>query len=176
MKPTSLIRTILFAIVSLALLAGIVTRQAAAQTRIDLEVKRAVVRIVPERCFGATTCLPQNDQPGSGVIIHPTGLILTAWHVLSADKDFQQENYWDDFVIEMIDEDDGVPPVPRYRAKIVATRPEMDLAILRIDRNFEGRPVTDEALAALPWLPVYDLSITHKYEWVNNGPDGGDVL
>ncbi len=156
MKPTYSIRTVVFAAIALALLAGIVTRQAAAQARIDLDVKRAVVRIVPERCFGGTSCRPQNDQPGSGVIVHPSGLILTAWHVLSADKDFQQENYWDDFVIEMIDEDDGVPPVPRYRARIVATRPDMDLALLRIDRDSNGQAVTDEALAALPWLAVYE--------------------
>ena len=156
MKPVTSFRTIVFAVVALALLAGIVARPTAAQTpRIDLAVKRAVVRIVPERCFGTTTCLPQNNQPGSGVVIHPTGLILTAWHVLSADNDFQQENYWDDFVVEVIGEDDGLPPAPAYRARIVATRPEMDLAILRIDRDSDGRPVTDVALSALPWLPVY---------------------
>jgi uncharacterized protein YraI len=156
MKPTTTFRTILFVVVALALLSGLVARPATAQTRIDLDVKRAVVRIVPERCYGGTNCIPQSDQPGSGVIIHPSGLILTAWHVLSADKDFQKENYWGDFVVEMIDEDDGVPPAPRYRARIVATRPEMDLAILRIDRTLDRRPVTEEALAALPWLPVYD--------------------
>ena len=156
MKPTSTFRTILFITVALALLAVVVALPAGAQTRIDLDVKRAVVRIVPERCFGGTSCVAQSDQPGSGVIIHPSGLILTAWHVLSADKDFQKENYWDDFVLEMIDEDDGVPPAPRYRARIVATRPDMDLAILRIDRTLDRRPVTEEALAALPWLPVYD--------------------
>ncbi|MBX3050359.1 MAG: SUMF1/EgtB/PvdO family nonheme iron enzyme [Caldilineaceae bacterium] len=156
MKSVLSFRTILFAVVALVVLAGIVARPTAAQTRIDLEVKRAVVRIVPERCFGGTSCIPQSDQPGSGVIIHPSGLILTAWHVLSADKDFQQEDYWDDFVVEVIGEDDGLPAVARYRARIVATRPEMDLAILRIDRTVERRPLTQETLAALPWLPVYD--------------------
>lgn len=153
MKPVTSIRTIVFVVVALALLAGIVERQAAAQTaRIDLAVKRAVVRIVPERCFGETSCRAQNDQPGSGVIIHPSGLILTAWHVTSQDNDIQQSNYWDDFIIEIIGEDDGLPPEAAYRAKIVATRPEMDLAILRIDRDVAGMPMAGKDLA---WLPVY---------------------
>ncbi len=155
MKPATTFRTILFAVAALALLAGVVTLPTAAQTRIDLDVKRAVVRIVPERCYGGTNCIPQNNQPGSGVIIHPTGLILTAWHVLSVDDNLQQANSWDDFVIEVIDNNDSVPPTPRYRAKIVATRPEMDLAILRIDRMLDRQPVTEEVLASLAWLPVY---------------------
>lgn len=156
MKPSVSFRTIFLAAIALALLAGVATRPGAAQTpRIDLDVKRAVVRIVPERCFSASTCRAQLDQPGSGVVIHPSGLILTAWHVTSRDNDFEQENHWDDFVIEVIGEDDGLPPMAAYRARIVATRPEMDLALLRIDRDAEGEPLTPNTLTSLVWLPVY---------------------
>lgn len=70
-----------------------------AQDNISLHVKRAVVRIVPERCFAAG-CQPLDDQPGSGVIIHPSGLVLTAWHVVSKSTNPRVEDYWDDFFIE----------------------------------------------------------------------------
>lgn len=156
MKPATFFKSVALVVVVLAFAAGHMARHTAAQTpKVDLEVKRAVVRIVPIRCFGGSTCRPQPDQPGSGVIIHPSGLILTAWHVLSQDNNFQEENYWDDFSIELIGMDDSVPPEPSLRARIVATRPEADLAILRIDRDATGAPVSEAAIAALPWLPVF---------------------
>ena len=154
MKPTYSIRTVVCAVVALALLAGIVTRQAAAQARIDLDVKRAVVRIVPEQLMAAGPRRVE-DQPGSGVIIHPSGIVLTAWHVLSQDDDFSQRNYWDDFVVEVIEDDDSSPPVARYRAKIIAVRPEDDLALLRLDRKLNSQPLTPDDLTALAYLPVF---------------------
>ena len=154
MKPTYSIRTVVCAVVALALLAGIVTRQAAAQARIDLDVKRAVVRIVPERSTAAGPRLVE-DQPGSGVIIHPSGIVLTAWHVLSQDDNTSQRTYWDDFVVEVIEDDDSSPPVARYRAKIIAVRPEDDLALLRLDRRLNRQPLTPDDLTTLAYLPVF---------------------
>jgi hypothetical protein len=154
MKPTTTFRTILFVVVALALLSGLVARPATAQTRIDLDVKRAVVRIVPER---STAAGPRRveDQPGSGVIIHPSGIVLTAWHVISQDDNFSQRNYWDDFVVEVLGEDDGLPPVARYRAKIIAVRPEDDLALLRLDRKLNRQPIAPRDLESLAFLPVF---------------------
>src|SRR5438045_854259 len=75
----------------------------AQQTDLDTAVK-AVVRIVPQICK-PTRCDPTNFV-GSGVVIDPSGIILTVWHLTQVDPENTNvlaPEYVDDFVIQMTD-------------------------------------------------------------------------
>lgn len=111
---------------------------------------RAVVQI--RRCdnFGCET------PAGSGVIVHPSGLILTAYHVLLADAEDPNADRYPDFVIAMT-ENPRTAPQPRYRARLVASKIEQDLALLAIDRTLETTALATNSLA-LPALPLADVT------------------
>lgn len=113
-------------------------------------VARAVVQI--RRCdnFGCET------PAGSGVIVHPSGLILTAYHVLLTDPEDPNAARYPDFVIAMT-ENPRTAPQPRYRARLVASKADQDLALLTIDRTLDTAPLADNALA-LPALPLADVT------------------
>lgn len=80
----------------------------------------AVVTVFTERRLGSdatATAVPVRGGLGSGVIVSPTGYIVTNWHVIS---DAEQ------FVVQLAD---GRLAVPR----IVGADPETELAVLAID-------------------------------------------
>lgn len=89
------------------------------------DAMRAVVRI---RMCSVQGC---NQGVGSGAVIDPSGLILTAHHVTLSNPRDPLSPQLEDFVIEMTD-NARMPPVARYRARIVAQRPDDDLALLAI--------------------------------------------
>jgi len=112
----------------------------------------AVVRVLPQQCV-ESIC---NDLGvGSGVIIDPAGIILTAWHVTtlvqSKDPSVTPHTYANDFVIETVDSV-LAKPVARYRAKLIATREKSDLALLRIYATYDKQPLG--ASLNLPTLPI----------------------
>lgn len=111
---------------------------------------RAVVQI--RRCdgFGCET------PAGSGVIIHPSGLILTAYHVLLTDPEDPNAPRYPDFVISMT-ENPRTAPRPRYRARLVASKADQDLALLAIDRTLETAALDSNGLS-LPALPLADVT------------------
>ena len=107
------------------------------------------MRVSSQRC--APLCKEINQ--GSGAIIHPSGVILTAYHV-TLDPEKSPEGYLDDFIIEM-SEDERQPATGRYRARIIAVQPSLDIALLRIDRTADGsRMFAPFELAGLPVLPL----------------------
>ncbi len=94
---------------------------------------------------------------GSGVIIHPSGLILTARHVTKGNKDDPNSDFFKDFIIEMT-ENFGDTPTARYRAKLVASsNAEIDLALLWLYWD-EGRgsSILPGTLTSLPFLAIGD--------------------
>lgn len=111
---------------------------------------RAVVQI--RRCdnFGCETLA------GSGVIVHPSGLILTAYHVLLTDAEDPNADRYPDFVIAMT-ENPRTAPQPRYRARLVASKLDQDLALLMIDRSLDAAALDDSTLS-LPALPLADVT------------------
>ena len=97
------------------------------------------------------------DTPiGSGVIVHPSGLILTAYHVLLTDPTDLNSQRYPDFVIAMT-EDMRAAPQPRYRASLVASKDDQDLALLGIDRDLTNAPLERRSLT-LPALPLADIN------------------
>ncbi len=90
----------------------------------------------------------ENGEPvwsGSGTIIDPRGYILTNAHVVLDDYGQPAED-----LLVLVTEAPEQPPVPRYRARVVQADPRLDLAVIKIDRDVEGRPITDLDLPAVP--------------------------
>lgn len=116
---------------------------------------RAVVRV--RGCSG-NSC--EAGGTGSGVIIDPRGLILTANHVTLVDPMDSNGPRMSDFVIEMTQSERDAPQAV-YRARIVASDAELDLALLAIDRDESGGTRIAPADLNLPSLPLaYGKDIT----------------
>jgi S1-C subfamily serine protease len=114
----------------------------------DLErIQRATVFIMQalaERDDLIVTCV------GSGTIVHRTGLILTNAHHTLANEACPGEVLIVAFAAQI-----SAPPIPRYRAEIVQVNPGLDLALLRINRQFDGRLIEPGSLA-LPFVELGD--------------------
>jgi hypothetical protein len=110
-------------------------------------IQRATVFIMQARAANndlIVTCA------GSGTIVHRAGLILTnAHHTLT------NEACPGDILIVAFAAQVSDPPIPRYRAEIVQVNPGIDLALLRINRQFDGRLIEQGALA-LPFVELGD--------------------
>lgn len=114
------------------------------------EAAKAVVKILRCDNFGCETAV------GSGVIIHPSGLILTAYHVLLRDPDDPTSPRYEEFVIAPTI-DTRTAPQPVYRAHMVAEKREQDLALLQIDHTVDNTELSRSSLN-LPTLPLADVS------------------
>jgi S1-C subfamily serine protease len=114
----------------------------------DLErIERATVFIMQAHAENddlIVTCV------GSGTIVHRTGLILTNAHHTLANDACPGEILIVAFAAQIDD-----PPIPRYRAEIVQVNPGIDLALLRINRQFDGRLIEPDSLA-LPFVELGD--------------------
>ncbi|MBV7335650.1 trypsin-like peptidase domain-containing protein [Chloroflexi bacterium TSY] len=115
------------------------------------DASKSVVQIL--RCEGDFGC----DNPaGTGIIVHSTGLILTAYHVLLEDPNDLLSPLYREFVIALT-EDVFSKPRPTYRAKLVAQKVELDIALLAIDRRLDESDIEHISLN-LPALPFADIS------------------
>lgn len=123
------------------------------------KAKLTVVKILGCDDFGCKTPI------GSGVIVHPHGLILTAYHVLLIEPDEPTSLRYRDFVISTT-ENPSRSPAPSYKARLVAFKvdEEQDLAILAIDRTLDDKPVANPLdLRALPLADMTTLDEAKLY-------------
>lgn len=86
---------------------------------------------------------------GSGTLVRSDGLILTnAHHVV------RSSTCTGDTLIVAMSIDAGAPPIPKYRAEIVQADSGLDIAILRIVREFDGRLIERANFPILPFVEV----------------------
>jgi hypothetical protein len=86
----------------------------------------------------------------SGTVVTRGGLVLTNAHTV-----LQSEACpGDTFVIALSIRADA-PPVPKYRASIVQAASGIDLALLQIDRELDGRPIEPGTLV-MPFVELAD--------------------
>lgn len=121
---------------------------AVTQPGIDLvRIEQATVFVLQAQNVGDIlniTCF------SSGTIVSRDGLILTNAHSTLPSASCPGET----LVIALSVSPDA-PPVPRYRAEIVQSNAGLDLALLRISREFDGRLIARDALV-LPFVDVAD--------------------
>lgn len=87
---------------------------------------------------------------GSGTIISRDGLILTNAHNSAPSETCDGEG-----LIVALSLRPDEPPVPLYRAEVSQVDPGLDVALLRITRNLDGRLLDVDALA-LPFVALGD--------------------
>ena len=122
----------------------------AQQPSIDVDrIERATVYIIQAQNVGDNlfiTCV------ASGTIVSRNGLILTNAHNTSSSTSCPGET----LIVAMsisIDE----PPVPKFRAEIAQVDGGLDIAVLRITQELDGRLIESGSLA-LPFVELGDSS------------------
>lgn len=145
-------RRLLFATV-LGICALGVLRSAFAQRipALDLErIQRATVFIMQTRNTGddlIVTCV------SSGTLVSRDGLILTNAHSVITSSACPG-----DTLIVALSTQLDEPPVPKFRAEIAQANPGLDLALLRITHEFDGRLIGADSLA-LPFVELADSTL-----------------
>ena len=86
---------------------------------------------------------------GSGTVIHPAGIILTNCHVASPREMGMSAPPADRLAIAVTDRSDQ-PPAISYFAEVLATDPQLDLAVIRIVADVRGQQVRNLSLPAIP--------------------------
>lgn len=121
----------------------------AQQSQLDIErIQRSTVFVIQTRSSDLTmTCV------GSGTIVRYDGLILTNAHNV-----LQSSTCPGDTLIIAMTLDLEEPPIPRYRAEIAGADAGLDLALLRITREFDGRLIEPGTLPVLPFVELADVS------------------
>ncbi|MBE0691264.1 MAG: trypsin-like peptidase domain-containing protein, partial [Anaerolineae bacterium] len=144
------VRGLIVAMLCIALSASGVLAQdeppAPVTSGIDLErIEQATVFILQAQNVGDNlniTCF------SSGTIVSRDGLILTNAHSTVAGPNCPGETLIVALTVSL-----DAPPVPRYRAEIVQSNAGLDLALLRINREYDGRLIARDTLA-LPFVEV----------------------
>ncbi len=139
----------LFLIVGLLLLGLAHTPAASAQPFDVQRIARATVFIYQMQSGLARpviTCV------SSGTLVSRDGLILTNAHSTVTNADCPG-----DTLVVALSIVPGEPPVMEYQAEVVQANPGLDLALLRITRDFDGRRIDPNALF-LPFVEVADSS------------------
>ncbi|MFN8457946.1 MAG: serine protease [Anaerolineae bacterium] len=136
-------------ITSLSLLIALLLLALGSQSGLALErgarqnVLHAAVQIVALNLEGKSG---STAWTGSGTIVDPNGLILTNYHVV------EENGEWNKLGVAITTQSDQ-PPQPTYFAEIAAKAPRLDLAVLRIVSDLDGQPF-DPAAANLAYVPL----------------------
>ncbi|RME71050.1 MAG: hypothetical protein D6776_10780, partial [Planctomycetota bacterium] len=94
-----------------------------------------------ERAVQSTVELIYSEAGGSGVLISPAGHILTNQHVVEAIA-LGGENAAEPLLVA-VTTDPHRPPVVRFTARVLASDPDLDLALLQIEADIYGRPLPE---------------------------------
>ena len=85
----------------------------------------------------------------SGTLISADGLIVTSAHSVLPSPSCDGET-----LIVSMNVDLNEPPVPKYRAEIANVDQGLDIAVLRITRELDGRLIAAGALPVLPFVEI----------------------
>lgn len=118
---------------------------------IDIDrIKRATVFIYQARNIDnnlIVTCV------STGTIVSSDGLILTNAHSMVTGSTCNGN-----ILIVALNVDLDEPPIPKYRADIAQVDEGLDIALLQITRELDGRLIGQGTLPALPFVEIGDSS------------------
>ena len=89
----------------------------------------------------------------TGTLISSDGLIATNAHSVLPSRQCDGDS-----LIIAISVDLDEPPIPKYRAEIARADIGLDIALLRIQRELDGRLIAEGALPVLPFVEIGDSS------------------
>ena len=113
-----------------------------------------------ERIEQATVFLLQveivNDElitkcAGTGTLVRPEGIILTNAH-----HTVPNESCDGDTIIVSLSTDPTSPPLPRFRAEVIQSNIGLDLALLKITRELDGRLIDPDNFPPFPFVDLAD--------------------
>jgi S1-C subfamily serine protease len=110
-------------------------------------IQRASVLVMQTTTVDGVT---QITCVSSGTIVTPDGLILTNAHGTTQNASCPGES-----IIVSLSVRDGEPPVPSFRAFVTQADPGLDIALLRINAEVNGQPITPDELS-LPFVELAD--------------------
>lgn len=146
-KYLAVVSGLLAAIGGMLIPAGVIQSQ---ESVLNLErIRSATVFIMQTSNVGANLIV---HCVGSGTLVSRTGLILTNAHNTETSSDCPG----DTLVIALTLRPDE-PPVPKYRAEILQANSGLDLALLSITQELDGRLIEANTLA-LPFVELADSS------------------
>lgn len=136
---------------------------------------------------------PQRDlwTWGSGTVVTNDGLILTNYHVYAgamAPPRYEKRKAGRVMKITplccnmLVFENDNDPtrrfnpPEPKYRARLVASDPALDVAVLKISSDLKGNPVIRQDFAAVPLGNPYDILEGGELRILGYPGKGGESL
>jgi len=136
-------------------------------------VMRAVVQVVALRkgFLGGTT----TAWTGSGTIVHPAGLVLTNCHVANPRAMGMSSPPADRLAIAINEQSDQAPALT-YFAQIVAEDPKLDLAVLRIVADVQGRRINNLNLPAVALGDSDDLDLGDRLAIFGFPGIGGETI
>jgi S1-C subfamily serine protease len=143
----------------------------ATATQPNLAPYQAVVQIFTRYNRGSS---PDTASTGSGTIITPDGLILTNHHVVIATGGMDS---YDDVVVALSFAPDK-PPEEMYRATVIDSDSDLDIALIRIFEDMDGNPV-DHATLNLPYIPLGNsdgLALGQELAILGYPAIGGDTI
>lgn len=104
-----------------------------------------------QRAIDASVRLDSEFSTGSGTLVSPKGLILTCHHVIEDDKGAPLTAG----IYVSITRDPRRDPLQCFLAETVFAEKSLDLALLRIKVDLDGKPVEKPSF---PWCPLGDDS------------------
>ncbi|GAB4310808.1 MAG: hypothetical protein Kow00117_04190 [Phototrophicales bacterium] len=116
----------------------------------DLDrIRRSTVFILQTQTIGdrpIVTCI------GSGTLVSRSGLIATNAHHTVANNDCPGDR-----IVIALSSSNNQPPIPAYYAEVIQADEGLDLAVLQITQELNGRAIPADELA-LPFVPLGDSS------------------
>lgn len=134
---------------------------------------KAVVQVVAlkQGMMGGMT----SAWTGSGTIVHPQGIILTNCHVANPHAMGMSSPKADRLAIALTERSDRAPAIS-YFADLVNYEPSLDLAVLRIIADAQGRRVNNLNLPCVPLGNSDELDLGHKLAILGYPGIGGETV
>jgi len=146
-------RVVLALVLALTVIAQSVQIAPALERPVIQRVMKSVVQLIAVRVKKSGLVEPR--WGGSGTIVSADGLILTNCHVALPKAMWDEPEFDYDLLVVALTLRSDEPPAPTYLAEVVQYDPDLDLAVIQVQRMLDGSAV-DRKQLNLPALTTGD--------------------